>query len=149
MVRARVDLFSQGWVDGLKGVPESAMVATIQVTDPRGGTPTYDPETDTWTDPTEPTVYAGKARVQPIRSDVYRDRPGDATSVQAIRFSVPVAQVGTDIRPGMKVKVTSSPRNTSLLGYVFYVSEGVDSSNPIEKTFHANTDLEATWASNG
>lgn len=150
MVLARAPLFSQAWVDGLKGVPESAMVATILVTDPRNvGDPVYDEDEDEWTDPTAPTVYTGKARVQPIRSDVFRTRPGDSTNVLAIRFSIPVASIATDIRPGMEVAVTSAPLNPTLLGYVFYVSEGVDSGNPIEKTFHAVTDLEATWASNG
>lgn len=150
VVLTRVDMFSQGWVNGLKHVPESAMTATIKVTDPRNaGEPVYDPDKDEWTAPTTPTVYTGKARVQPIRSDVYRTRPGDSTNTLAIRFSIPVANIGTDIRPGMEVAVTSAPLNPSLLGYVFYVSEGVDSSNPFEKTFHAVTDLEATWASNG
>lgn len=149
MVLKRFKPFTQEWVDSLAHVPEAGMVGAILVTDPRGLDKVYDPDTDTWDYPTAPTVYEGKARVQPIRSDVQRVRPGDSTNVLAIRFSVPVASVGTDIRPGMLVEVTSAPLNPSLLEYVFYVSEGVDSTNPIEKTFHAVTDLEATWDSNG
>ena len=149
MVLKRFKPFTQEWVNSLAHAPESGMVGAILVTDVRGLTKVYDLDTDTWTYPTAPTVYSGKARVQPIRSEVYRTRPGDSTNVLAIRFSIPVGSIGTDIRPGMQVEVTAAPLNPSLLEYVFYVSEGVDSTNPIEKTFHAVTDLEATWDSNG
>lgn len=149
MVLKRFKPFSQAWVDSLSHVPRTAMVGEILVTDPRGLTKVYDPDEDEWDYPTAPTVYEGEARVQPIRSEVYRTRPGDSTNALAIRFSIPVESIGTDIRPGMQVEVTAAPRNPTLLKYVFYVSEGVDSTNPIEKTFHAVTDLEATWDSNG
>lgn len=141
--------FSAAWVAALSHVPEMGMVGTIAVTDPRGTSKVYDPDEDEWTVPAATQIYSGKARVQPIRSDVFRTRPGDSTNTLAIRFSVPVASIGTDIRPGMEVKVTAASLNTTLLKYVFYVSEGVDSTNPLEKTFHAVTDLEATWDSNG
>lgn len=141
-MRVRVKPFTQGWVDALKHVPEMGMVASITVTRSGSGQATYNPVTDTWTTPTPVTLYTGKARVQPIRSDTNRERPGDSTKIVAIRFSIPVANINTDIRYHDKVLVTSSALNTTLLGYEFYVSEPLDSSNPLEKTFHAEVDLE-------
>lgn len=141
-MRLRVKPFTPEWVAALQHVPETAMAATITVVRPGAGQPTYDPETDTWTDPAGTTLYSGKARVQPIRSEVQRERPGDTTKVLAIRFSVPVSSINTSIQFHDVVTVTASPMNTTLLGYTYYVTDPVDSSNPLEKTFHAEINLE-------
>jgi hypothetical protein len=142
-VRARIEPFTQAWVDSLKHIPEIAMVASITVSRPGTGTRTYDADTDTWTTTPDTVIYSGKARVQPIRSDVAKERPGDTTKVMAIRFSIPAGSINTDIFYKDEVRVTSSPLNTTLLDYVYYVTDPLDSSNPIEKTFHAEVDLEA------
>ena len=141
-MRLRVKPFTQGWVDALKHVPEMGMVGTITVTRPGTGTRQYDVGTDTWVTTPDTVLYSGSARVQPIRSNVYRERPGDSTQVMAIRFSIPVANINDEIRFRDKVQVTASPLNETLLDYVFYVTDPLDSTNPIEKTFHAEADLE-------
>lgn len=133
-------LFTQAWVDGLKGVAESAMVAEIAIYEVVGE-PTYNPSTDTWVETTT-TYYAGKARVQPIRSVQTAEAPGNTSTVQGIRFQVPISEFADDLRPGMFVDVTSSPLNTTLLEFEYILSGVVDSSNPFERTLEAKVNQE-------
>lgn len=133
-------LFSQKWVDGLKGVPESAMVAEVAVFVIEGE-PVYDPELDTWVETTT-TFYLGKARVQPIRAVQIAESPGDTATIQGIRFQIPVSEIADDLRPNMRVNVTASPLNASLLAFDYVLHSVVDSSNPIERTLEAKLNQE-------
>ena len=118
------------------------MVATVEIY--TEGQRDYDPDTDTWVVPT--TVhYTGKARVQPVRSSREVVKTGDATTVQRVRFQIPVGSTPA-LRPDVLVKVTSSPLNPSLLTYQFVVVEMVDSSNPFEQTFEATVNNETVVA---
>lgn len=141
-MRVRIKPFTQEWVDALKHIPETAMVGAVVVTRPNTGTKVYDVDTDTWITTPDTVLYEGKARVQPIRSNMFRERPGDTTQAMAIRFSIPVDSINEDIRFRDEVRVTASDLNETLLDYVFYVTDPLDSTNPIEKTFHAEADLE-------
>lgn len=126
-------LFSAKWVAGLAPVAEAAMAARIKVYTP--GPRTYDPDTDTW-EVSETVHYTGKARVQPVRSSRDEANTGDATTVQRVRFQIPVGSL-PELRPDMQVRVTESPLNPSLLSYLFIAVEVADSSNPFEQTFEA------------
>lgn len=133
-------LFTQKWVDGLAPVAESAMVAdvSIYVVD---GEPSYDPDTDEWTAETT-TYYSGKARVQPIRSVLTAEAPGNTSTVQGVRFQIPISAFADDLRPGMLVTVTSSPLNTTLTEFEYVLHGVVDSSNPFERTLEAKVNQE-------
>lgn len=126
-------LFSQAWVDSIKGAPESAMVATVLITDPHSSTRVYDPETDTWND-VSTIVYTGKARVQPLRSAVQKASPGNETTVQTVLVSLPISEKSTNYRPGLVLEVLTAPLGPALLGYQFVLNDVVDSSNEIERT---------------
>lgn len=135
-------LFSQAWVDNLKSVPELGMKATILLYNPNVSQSVYDPETDTWVDVTQ-TLYTGKARVQPLRSANRTGQGGNETTVQTVLLSIPIDEArDIDIRPELQVEVLTSPLNPSLLGYQFVVTEIMDSSNPLERTFMCTVNQE-------
>lgn len=139
-------LFSQEWVDGLKQVPQSAMVATVQFYDPNTGTAVYDPVENEYT--TVPTVIGPSsipARVQPIRSASQKNSAtANDTSVQTVLVSIPIdAGREIDLRPRHRGKVLTSPLLPLLANFVYVVQEVLDSSNPIERTFYFSVDQEA------
>lgn len=135
-------LFDQAWADNLKGVPELGMKATIRLYDPNVSQVVYNPVTDTWTD-VETTLYSGKARVQPLRSAAAKAQGGNDTSVQTVLMSIPIAaSLALDIRPAYQVEVLTATLNPSLVGYEYVVTEIVDSSNPLERTFLCTVNQE-------
>jgi hypothetical protein len=134
------ELFNPRWVASLRGAPESAMVAEVQVFVPGTAEAMYDPELDLW-DRTDVALYQGKARVQPLRAAASRVEPGNETQVQNVLVSIPVDE-DVDIRPGQRMRVITSPLNLWLTKYQYVVSEIMDSSNPIERTFMCTVDQE-------
>lgn len=126
-------LFSQPWVDSLKGAPESAMVSEVIITNPHSSTRVYDPDTDEWND-VSTLVYTGKARVQPLRSAAEKATLGNETTVQTVLVSIPISTNSIDFRPGLILEVLVADLNPSLLGYQFVLNDIVDSSNPFERT---------------
>ena len=126
-------LFDTAWQAYYAPIVERAMAATIRVYTP--GESTYDATTDTWTG-SDTEHYAGKARVQPMRTA----RDVASTSVQSVRFQVPVNSFVA--RPGMQVQITASTLNPSLLSYQYVIKEVLDSSNPIEQTFECTVNAE-------
>jgi len=133
-------LFTQKWVDGLRASAESAMVAEVSIYTVVGE-PQYDPDTDSWTAETT-TYYSGKARVQPIRSVLTAEAPGNTSTVQGVRIQIPISAFADDFRPGMQVAVTSSPLNATLTEFEYHLSGVVDSSNPFERTLEAKVNQE-------
>lgn len=140
-------LFTQRWVDRLKGVPESAMVASVVFYDPDTSQAVYNPATGTYTS-TPTTLWTGQARVQPIRSAATRENNANDTTVQSVLISVPIdAGLTFDLRPKHRGRVLTSPLNPLLTKFVYVVQEVLDSSNPIERTFVFSVDQEVTDAS--
>lgn len=134
----QIDIFTPEWVNALKGSPESAMAAEIQVYS--RGEVVYNAELNEYT--TEETVhYSGKARVQPIRMEVQTYQVGNPTSIQNIRVQIPI-DANFDVKMGMLVRVTAAPLNEVLTRYSFNVSKVADSSNPFERTFQCTIDQE-------
>jgi len=140
MVLKSRPLFSLEWQARHARQTERAMIAAIAIYEVVGE-PVYDTATDTWTAETT-TWYTGRARVQPISSAFQAAASGNSTSVQKTLFSIPIAQIALELRTDLLVAVTASPLNTSLLAYSFVISEVLDSSNPIEKTFYCTSNLE-------
>lgn len=137
-------VFTQEWVDALKGVPESAMPASVQIWR-KDGEPQYDETTNTYTQ-AKTIWYEGKARVQPIRNASDKVQPGDSTTVQNVLISVPIGAVkDADFRPQNQARVTVSPLNPALCKYQYVLQEIMDSSNPIERTlmFVVNQEQQA------
>lgn len=138
LLKAEPELFSQEWVDENKDVPESAMNCAIMITRITG-TGAWDPVTGTVSSTTT-TVLTTKARIQPLRSSVPKEVPGNDTFTQVMLVSYPV-EYTQEIRVGDIVKVTSAPRNPDLLRRLFKVKEYMDSGNIIERTIQCEVDL--------
>lgn len=134
-------LFSPEWVEALRGAPESAMAGVIRIYDPATLSAILDKETNTYITNYVP-IYDGDARIQPLRSANRENVAGNATTVQTVQFSIPIAYKSLDLRPGLQVTVMDSPLNPTLTKYQFVISEVLDSSNPIEKTFVATSNQE-------
>ena len=136
-------IFTQEWVDRLAPVPKLAYAATVKVFDPNTGDLVFVPGTDG-----EPprytgdhtTIYAGPARVQPLRQGVLQVNNADDTVVQSVLVSITGASL--DIRPKHRMTVTSAPLNPVLKAYEYVVHEVMDSSNPIERTVLCKVDTE-------
>ena len=138
LLKAEPELFSQEWVDENKDVPESAMNCAITITRITG-TGAWDPVTGTVTSTTT-TVLTTKARIQPLRSSVPKEVPGNDTFTQVMLVSYPVTKTAT-VKVGDILKVTASPLNADLLRYDFRVKELMDSGNILERTIQCEVDL--------
>lgn len=135
-------LFSQAWVDGLKHVPEAGMNCEIRI-ERYTGDMNYDPETNTY-NPVVQVLFDGNARVQPRRSASQQPIPGNSTTKQMVQFQIPIDKYTFDLKADSdQVLVTKAPLNDRLPGYVYVVSEVIDSGNPIEYTFLCSVDQEA------
>ena len=138
LLKAEPELFSQEWVDENKDVPESAMNCAITITRITG-TGAWDPVTGTVSSTTT-TVLTTKARIQPLRSSVPKEVPGNDTFTQVMLVSYPVTKTAA-VKVGDILKVTASPLNADLLRYNFRVKELMDSGNILERTIQCEVDL--------
>lgn len=138
LLKAEPELFSQAWVDENKDVPESAMNCAITITRITG-TGAWDPVTGTVSSTTT-TVLTTKARIQPLRSAVPKEVPGNDTFTQVMLVSYPVTKTAA-VNVGDILKVTASPLNADLLRYNFRVKELMDSGNILERTIQCEVDL--------
>lgn len=142
MVLKRPALFSPEWQAGLKGVPEQAMVAIVEIINPNTSGGIYDPVTNKWLADPE-ILYSGKARVQPLRSASRASVPGASTTTQTILISLPVETLSIPLEVSYVVRVTNGGLNPDLLRYQYRIKELMDSSNPIERTLQCEVDQEA------
>lgn len=141
LVSSPLPVFTQRWVDGLKGVPQSGMAAEVEMY--VLGDRVYNEATNQY-DYEKTVLYSGKARVQPLRSATPRIMPNNTTSVQTVLISLPIDAVkAEDIRPSVQVRVRKADLNPSLLKYQYVIKEIVDSSNPLERTFLTEVNQEA------
>lgn len=134
-------IFTQEWVDGLKRVPESGMAATIRIFVP-GKETGWDSTTNTPILAPDVVIYEDKARVQPIRAASQKAVPTNTTSLQTVLFSIPIENKALDLKMSYQVRVLEAPLNPTLVKFKYVLSELLDSSNPLEKTFYCTVDLE-------
>lgn len=141
LTRVRHQLFSERFVEAVRPTPEAGMIAEIQVWFPVGE-PVLDVDTGGYTT-VKTIVYTGSARAQPLRSPRQALVPGNDTLVQSYQFQIPIDPGKTlDLRPNMRVTVTASPLNPTILDYEYVVQDIGDSSNPVERTFVCAVDNE-------
>lgn len=132
LLKPEPELFTAEWVEENRAIPESGMNCTVVVSRP-GDPGKWDPATGEYTDATNVVLFTTKARVQPLRSAVPKEVPGNDTVTQTVLVSYPVAQT-TLVNLQDIVKVTESPLNSDLLRYTLRVKEPVDSGNILERT---------------
>lgn len=96
------------------------------------------------TNPTETktVVYAGVARLQPLRSTLSKDTPGSQSMIHSIQFQLPMttAVKATVFQPSMLVKVTACDLLPVAVGWTGVLKGVPDAPNAIERTLVADLD---------
>lgn len=140
LLKPEPELFTAEWVAEHRGVPESGMNCQIKVTRTTIGSGTWNPATGEIDGDTSTTIIETKARIQPLRSSVPKEVPGNDTFTQVVLISIPITPSAT-FKVGDILKVTEAPRNPDLLRYDFRFKELLDSGNPLERTLQCEVDL--------
>lgn len=141
---SRASIFNKAWQEELNRVTEAWMPAKIQVFFQELGDAVYNTDTGEFTYPTaEKIIYDGKARVQPIRMARNVSNNAADTIVQAVQFQVP--DITLDNAVNYRVRVLECALNETLTSFHYTITDIVDSSNPIERTFVASVDTESKW----
>lgn len=156
------------WADGVaeESTKSEYQNALIRIEDPTLVTVSYDVETDTTTVTGDPVVYAGPARLIPVRWASYAANQNQAnpTNLSDIRIQIPryvdvapgfgsgefgLTPFGSStdaferIRTGCRVFVDSCPRNRSLETYLFMITADIQGSMTGARTFQASVDSDA------
>jgi len=126
-------LFTPEWVQAVKTAPESGMTATVRLyKEVRGA---FDPSTNDYAK-TVTEYYTGKARVQPMRETRFVAQPNDSASVQKVLVSFPIDDLlGVEVPMDAQLRVTKCVLNPVLTKNQFIITDLMDSSNPVERTF--------------
>jgi hypothetical protein len=138
------------WLTHNQSVSYGLQVATVQVYNAESGAKTYDAETNTWSG-NATDLYTGPARIQPPTSsatDTTQDY--NPTNLQTVRVILPLGKnslagsggIVPDIRPNNRIRVTSSPYNTTLENFIYVVVGVLNSSNAWERTLLCKADIE-------
>lgn len=121
---------------------EEWMTGSIQIVDPN----IKDQKHDRWTN--QPTgagatvLWAGKARIQPIRTPLDAKEPMGETSIAAVRFQIPIAALGdTPVRKGLRVLVVNPGEDPTLDRYQYIVRRSINSSMAWNRTIECEVDL--------
>ena len=137
------------WLTHNQVVGYALQLATVDIYNPASGEQTYDAETNTWTGTTTP-LYTGPARIQPVASVTETTLEYNPTTIQNVRVILPYGKstldgsdgVVPDIRPNDRLRVTSSPHNSSLEKFIYVVIGVLNSSNAWERTLLCRVDTE-------
>jgi hypothetical protein len=121
---------------------EQWMTARVQIFDPdRENATDYDPTADTGDKSTPLLVLdsgANGAIVQPIRSPTRILEGQQPTAILGVRFQIKRAPVvSVPIRAGMTLKVLDGGNDAALVGPLFSLVEGVDSSLAWDRIYDA------------
>lgn len=131
------------WVIHNRDVVSSLAFATVQIFNPKSVDNEYDPVTNTWSNQVD-IVWEGKARIQPRNSSARVGASGSIISAidpgasQIVEVNIGLKDnqllgsngVMPDLRPGFKMRVTSSPFDPTLCNFDFVVRSVINSSNP-------------------
>lgn len=96
------------------------MTETCTITRAGNGTQTYNPATDTFTEPARTTVYSGRCRVKALTGGDRSPSAGDDTfDLDTYVVSIPVSS--TSVQPDDHVLVASAATDPTLVGMVLRV----------------------------
>ena len=140
LLKPEPELFTAEWVEEHRGVPESAMNCSVKFTRVVAGSGTWDPETGQLDGTTVTELGDSIARLQPLRSAVPKEVPGNDTFTQVLLVSIPITP-HIEFRAGDQMKVLTAARNPDLLRYDYRLKEVLDSGNPLERTLQFEVDI--------
>jgi len=139
------------WVYHNRNVGYGLQFADVQIYSEDVTNKVYDPASNTWTGGNT-VLYVGKARLQSISNSTstnLADSNYNPTTVQHISVQISYGHnqvIGNteipDLRPGMKLIVTSNPVDSQMTKFVFTISNVLKNSNPWERSFTCSVDDE-------
>lgn len=95
--------------------------------------------------PVDSEVYKGQARFIPIRAGVWQGGEAqlNATTIRAVRFQVPFADLPGRVHSGSIVTITAAPFNASLVGRTAKVTDDFQGSTTASRTINAMMDADS------
>jgi hypothetical protein len=138
------------WAEEIAQVSELSEFqnATILITDPSAVTSSYSFDTNEYTVSGDNEVYAGPARIQPLRGaqSVGFASMQDISSFKTITVQIPATETDL-IRRGFQLRVTDGGRNPNLEEFLFTVVADVNSSHMASHTFECvvNVEMDPQW----
>lgn len=117
--------------------------AEIQIVDPNTRDLEWNPTTNTYSNNPESVLWSGSARVQPIRTPLDVNMEFMRSGKREIRIQIPYASNLPDFQPGMRVRVTSSPVEHILEGFVYVIRSAINSSYGWNRTIECEVDLKS------
>lgn len=95
--------------------------------------------------PTDGKLYEGQARFIPVRAGVWQGGEAqlNATTIRAVRFQVPSADLPGRVYSGSIVKFLAAPRNPNLVGRTAKVTDDFQGSMTASRTFHGMMDADS------
>jgi hypothetical protein len=131
------------WAFHHRGVSTSFQICDVNIYNEQLSSRVYNPTTNAW-DSTETSIWAGKARIQPLATAADRNMTGNNTEVQRVEMQIDFAGSSiADIRPGSYVIVSNSPLDANLTKFIYIVKSVMNSSNPWQRTLMCEVDMEA------
>lgn len=130
------------WTTHNRGAVRALQLATVTIFNANSSLKEYDPTENSWTG-TSTTKYTGRARVQPVNAVNESGDNYNPTFIKTVRVQIDAAtSTSADIRPNDRMRVTACASNPALLGFVFIVTDVLNSSNPWERTLLCKVDTE-------
>lgn len=120
--------------------------ATVELVDPKLVDTEYDIETG-WSAPTNNgIIYEGQARVIAVRrgTNYEGSLQGNSKTITSVRVQLPGDSLPQTVRKGVKMRVTDSPRNRTLEGYVYTLASDFHGSSAATRTLEFNLDGDST-----
>lgn len=98
--------------------------------------------------PIQNEIYSGQARFIPIRAGVFQGGEAqlNTTTIRAVRFQVPFADLPGRVHTGAIVTFTEVPYNPNLLGRTAKVNDDFQGATTASRTFHAMMDADSEQA---
>lgn len=95
--------------------------------------------------PADTKIYEGQARFIPARAGVWQGGEAqlNATTIRAVRFQVPFADLPGRVYSGSIVTFLSVPRNPNLVGRTAKVTDDFQGSMTASRTFHGMMDADS------
>lgn len=117
--------------------------ASIQIIDPNVGLATWNEYTNTETGGAPTVLWAGNARVQPLRGDSQSEAGFTQGSVVSARIQLPLdVSVGL-LRKGLQVIIVDGGEDSVLQNLSFVIASSINSSYAWNRTIMCDVDVKS------
>lgn len=119
--------------------------AEIEIVDPnaRDLDDYWNPETNTYSQGTETTIWTGVARIQPVRTALTPDLGVTQGAVESVRVQVPYDAALELIRKGMRINITNPGEIAVLADVQLVVRSAINSSYGWNTTIECDVDVKS------